>query len=408
MSPPSRANLSVNGSARPLHLLVLTDRDWTHPQGGGTGVSLLGYVRHWLEQGHRVTVIAGSYPGAVADEHQGRLTVHRRGTRLTVFPHAAIGVRLRGLGSGADAVIEIVNGISFLAPLWTRLPHVAWVHHVHRRQYLLELGLLGRVAAFWLETVPLRSLYRRRPFFTVSVATARELAELGVAAQDITIRPHAPDPAGYGPGARTPDPTLLYLGRLKRYKRVELLLDMLVDVPAATLDIAGDGDHREAVDQAIADRGLEGRVRVHGHVDEASKVELLRRAWLLVTASGVEGLGLNVLEAAACGTPAVALAVGGLTETIVHGETGLLAHDVPELTRHVARLLDEHELRERLGREGLRRAQERGWDAPAAAVIELLRRDPGASEPAEPDLVGSLLSLGESVPARAVDTAKQA
>jgi len=42
------------------HILLLTDRDWTHPQGGGTGANLFGQVIHWLQWGHRVTVVAGT------------------------------------------------------------------------------------------------------------------------------------------------------------------------------------------------------------------------------------------------------------------------------------------------------------------------------------------------------------
>ena len=50
--------------ADPMHILVLTDRDWTHPQGGGTGTNLFGQISRWLAWGHRVTVVACSYPGA--------------------------------------------------------------------------------------------------------------------------------------------------------------------------------------------------------------------------------------------------------------------------------------------------------------------------------------------------------
>ncbi len=51
-------------SQRPLHILILSDRDWTHPQGGGTGTNLFGQVSRWIAWGHRVSVIACSYPGA--------------------------------------------------------------------------------------------------------------------------------------------------------------------------------------------------------------------------------------------------------------------------------------------------------------------------------------------------------
>src|SRR3954452_15166945 len=95
------------------HILVLTARDWTHPQGGGTGTNLYGQVSRWVAWGHRVTVVAGDYPGAAAREDLAPdLTVHRMGTRLTVFPRAAWAVR-RGLAADADVVLEVINGIAF-------------------------------------------------------------------------------------------------------------------------------------------------------------------------------------------------------------------------------------------------------------------------------------------------------
>ena len=59
---------------------------------------------------------------------------------------------------------------------------------------------------------------------------------------------------------RSETPRLLYLGRLKQYKRIELLLDVLEAIPGAVLDIAGEGDHRPALEAEIARRGLGDRV----------------------------------------------------------------------------------------------------------------------------------------------------
>jgi tRNA threonylcarbamoyladenosine biosynthesis protein TsaE len=88
-----------------VHILLLTDRDWTHPQGGGTGANLFGQVARWLSWGHEVTVIAGAYPGAAKVEQLAPgLTVHRMGTRMTVFPRAAWAT-LRGVGRDADVVL---------------------------------------------------------------------------------------------------------------------------------------------------------------------------------------------------------------------------------------------------------------------------------------------------------------
>jgi glycosyltransferase involved in cell wall biosynthesis/O-antigen/teichoic acid export membrane protein len=358
---------------RPLHILVLTDRDWTHPQGGGTGTNLYGQVARWVAWGHRVTVIAGSYPGAQAVQRLGeRLTLHHMGTRLTVFPRAAWAVRRHGIGRDADVVLEIVNGIAFFTPLWLRRSRVALVHHVHRRMYVEELGRRGALAAFLLETVPLRFLYRATPFITISDAARRDLVELGVPEERIHVAYLGVEPAQFHPGRRASEPTLLYLGRLKQYKRIEIVLDVLDAIPAARLEIAGEGDHRPALEAEIERRGLGERITLHGFVDEDEKVRLLGRAWVTLTASSAEGWCLTVMEAAACGTPSAALRVGGLPESIVDGETGVLADDPRELTRRVGELLDDAALRDRLGAAAQARALGFTWERTAQDNLAVL------------------------------------
>src|SRR4051812_10448675 len=159
----------------PRHILVLTDRDWTHPEAGGTGTVLYGQVSRWIAWGHRVTVVAGDYPGAARVEQlDERLVVHRMGTRMTVFPRAAYAV-WRGLGRDADVVLEVINGVAFCTPLWwfLRAPRVALVHHVHQEHYIAEMGRRGRAAAFVGEAAPLRWLYHGTEVLTIS-ETARE------------------------------------------------------------------------------------------------------------------------------------------------------------------------------------------------------------------------------------------
>src|SRR5256714_493368 len=139
-------------SQRPLHILILSDRDWTHPQGGGTGTNLFGQVSRWIAWGHRVTVIACSYPGAAPVERLGPLTIHRMGGRSTVFPRV-IWKQWRGLVPDPDVVVEVINGVTFLTPLWLRdVPRVSLVHHIHHDHYLEEMGPKGRLDA--LEATP--------------------------------------------------------------------------------------------------------------------------------------------------------------------------------------------------------------------------------------------------------------
>ncbi|MFZ0088451.1 MAG: glycosyltransferase family 4 protein, partial [Solirubrobacteraceae bacterium] len=371
----SRQTTSSSPSCEPtrLHILILSDRDWTHPQGGGTGTNLHAQAMRWLQWGHRVSVIACSYPGAPACERLGNLTLHRVGGRSTVFPRAIVR-QWRGLVPDADVVLEVVNGITFLTPLWCRTPRVTLVHHIHSDHFVRELGAKGRVAALALETLPLRLLYRRTQFLTISQASARDIAGHGIDPRRIDISYLGVEHAAFGPdpALRAAQPTLLYLGRLKRYKRIEVVLEVLERNPGVVLDLAGDGDHRPALEAEIAARGLGDRVRMHGHVSELAKRELYQQAWINITTSSAEGWGLSVTEAGACATPSAALALGGLAEAIDDGRTGVLADTPVALAEKVGRVLADPQLRDALGRAAQARACEFTWDATARRTLQLL------------------------------------
>ena len=386
-----------------MHILVLTDRDWTHPQGGGTGTNLYGQVSRWLAWGHRVSVLAAGYEGGPEIERHGDLTMYRIGGRSTVFPRA-IWKQWRGLVPDADVVLEVINGITFLTPVWLRTPHVGLVHHVHTDHYEREMGRAGKVAGFFLETLPLKVLYPGSRFVVISHATQRDLETFGIAADTVTVNHIGVELDAFAPGQRAADPTLLYLGRLKKYKRVEMLLDTVEALPATRLEIAGDGDHREVIEQAIAARGLGERVRLHGHVDEATKLALLQSSWVNLTASSAEGWCLTVMEAAACRTPSVAMRVGGLPESIEEGVTGFLADDGEQLTADVRRLVEDSDLRERMGNAAFDRAQEYTWDRTARRTLDVLEAE-RAAEPVKRSLRGVMTGFSRSDTARAAGLA---
>ena len=156
-----------------MHILVLSDRDWTHPQAGGTGTNLHGQVVALARvgtpgHGHRL-LLPGR--GAARARRRGS-TIHRIGGRSTVFPRA-IWRQWRGLVPDADVVLEVMNGISFLTPLWLRTPRVVLVHHIHRDHYVRGAGP-GRAAwrRFLLETAPLQAPLPR-------LALAHDLRRVG-------------------------------------------------------------------------------------------------------------------------------------------------------------------------------------------------------------------------------------
>ncbi|HEY4591394.1 MAG TPA: glycosyltransferase family 4 protein, partial [Thermoanaerobaculia bacterium] len=155
--------------------------------------------------------------------------------------------------------------------------------------------------------------------------------------------------------------------RLRIRKGVEVLLEALRKIPGAVLRIAGDGEHRAALERAAADLGP--AVAFLGTRDAAQVRTLLRGAAALVVPSIYEGMPLVVLEAMAAGVPVVASAVSGIPEVVVDGETGWLVppEDPEALARALAEVLADPGEARRRGEAGRRRVAERYRPAVAAA-----------------------------------------
>jgi glycosyltransferase involved in cell wall biosynthesis len=219
-------------------------------------------------------------------------------------------------------------------------------------------------------------LYRGLPVVAVSPSTCDELVAGGMRRGDIRIVPNGLDHDLYRPGdrARAAVPTVLALGRIEPYKRTEMLVEAVTSIPGARLVVAGTGTAYDAVARLVAERSLGDRVEVLGFVDDAEKVRLLREAHVVATASRKEGWGLTVLEAAACGTPAVAFDVPGLRDAIRDGETGILVREesAAALAAAIRRVLEDAPLRERLAAGAIEWAGRFTWDAAAEAVSEAI------------------------------------
>jgi glycosyltransferase involved in cell wall biosynthesis len=154
-------------------------------------------------------------------------------------------------------------------------------------------------------------------------------------------------------------PRLIAVGRLKAPKDFLTLVRALAALPEGSFEavIVGDGPDRGAVEDEIRRLGLEGRVRLVG--ERSDVPSLLADSDLFVLSSRSEGLPVSVLEAMAAELPVVASGVGGLAELVVDGESGILVppDDTPALAAALRRLVEDRELRRRLGAAGRARAE---------------------------------------------------
>jgi glycosyltransferase involved in cell wall biosynthesis len=223
----------------------------------------------------------------------------------------------------------------------------------------------------------------------LSQSTREDLARRGLDPARIEVVENGVDAERFTPGdegARFQDPTLLYLGRLKRYKRVDLVLRAAAAMRAEGLPvqllIAGEGDRRPVLEREARRLELgEGEIRFLGFISEDDKVRLLQRSWVHVLTSEKEGWGISILEAAACGTPSVASDVLGLRDSVLHEKTGLLVQhgDVSALARSIRRLLENEDLCRAFGRAGRSFAEGLSWDRAAARLGRVFENAVAAS-----------------------------
>ena len=375
--PPSTPVDAPAGDRRPPDVVILNWRDTTNPEGGGSELYVERVAAGLAAAGRPVTLVCADHPGAPAEESAGGVRVLRRGSQRTVYLRAML-LHATGRLGRHGAVVDVHNGMPFLSTLWCRRPVVVLVHHVHREQWRVVLPRPLARLGWWLESAVAPRAYRRARYVAVSESTRRELVALGVREAAITVIRNGADRPPAVPAARDAAvPTVCVLGRLVPHKQVEYALEAVADLrrrlPELRLDVVGRGWWEPRLRQAAERLGLGDAVRFHGFAGEVTKRELLASAWVLAMPSLKEGWGLAVMEAAAQGTPAVGLrSAGGLAESIVDGQTGLLADGPEDFTTQLEKVLTDEELRRSLGAAARRRCAGFTWERAAAEFAAVL------------------------------------
>ncbi|MEA2765493.1 MAG: hypothetical protein QOK07_1897 [Gemmatimonadaceae bacterium] len=362
-----------------MRILVLNWQDHQNPQAGGAELHLKEIFSRIVARGHSVDLLCSAWKNAPQRVSLEGIDVHRVGTRQT-YPFLARGYYAAQLaGNNYDVVIEDLNKIPLYTPMWGVSKLVALVHHLFGATVFREAPL-PLAAAVWLSEKPLGALYRKVPFQAVSVSTADDLVARGIPRGSIRIIYNGVDSARLTPNAaeRSATPLFVYLGRLKKYKRVDVVIRAFaaLSLPTATLEIAGTGDYRAPLERLVKSLHLEDRVKFLGFIPEDQKIHLLRRAWASTLASPKEGWGISNLEAAACATPVIAANSPGICESVIDGETGFLVPqgDPAAMTAAMRGLVESPQLVASLGAAGRRFAEAFTWDRAANDTLAHLEQ----------------------------------
>jgi glycosyltransferase involved in cell wall biosynthesis len=312
---------------RDLRILILNWRDVSHPNAGGAELYTDSVARHWISEGHHVTLFCAAIAGRPHSEVVDGLHVIRRGSRYSVYREARNYYRNEGNGL-YDLVVDEINTRPFLSPKWVDdVPVVGLAYQVCRELWYLQMPFpLSWVGHHILEPMWLKS-YHSTKVVTISQSSRESLLEYGM--KDVHIVPVGVSlEVATEPLPREARPTVVFVGRLESHKRpqeaIRAFSILHAHDPRAVMWIIGSGPM-----EAQLRKSSPPGVQFLGGISHAEKFERLQRAHVLIATSVREGWGLVVSEAAAVGTPSIAYDVAGLRDS-VSASGGILTAPNPE------------------------------------------------------------------------------
>ncbi|UCD63345.1 MAG: glycosyltransferase family 4 protein [Candidatus Zixiibacteriota bacterium] len=363
-----------------MNILALNWNDLQNPYGGGAEVHLEELLQRLVTYGHRVTLFCSGFDGCRQEETFKGVRIIRRGNRYNFNLIAPFHLRRIVRENHFDILVEDVNKIPFYTPLYLDIKTLVVVPHLLATTVFHEINFVLGTYIFLAER-PLVSVYKGLPFNVISESTGEDMIKRGIPKEDISVihcgidrelYSHDPNVAKYE------RPTILYLGRIKKYKCIHHLVRayriVKEKLPEASLMVVGVGDYLPAIKKLARELKLEEEIEFPGFVPTEDKILRMRRAHVAVLPSLKEGWGLTNIEANSVGTAVVAANSPGLRDSVCDGETGLLYEqgDIEMMADKLLAILTDEALRKRLEAGGLKWAETFNWDRAAVEFEKLL------------------------------------
>lgn len=357
--------------SRPRRLLAVNFRDPAHPEAGGAELHLEEILLEATRRGWEVTWLASGFLDAPAETTHRGMRIVRRGDwwNFNLVVPRVLHAEFSGTNR-PDLVVEDINKVPCFCAQYTDAPVAVIVPHLFGTTAFQEANAVVASYVVLLEKL-IPAAYRSSRFLAISESTRDDLVARGVAADRVSVVHCGLDHERYSwdpTVAKTPHPTLVYVGRLRRYKGLDWVIRTLPRlrswVPSLKLHVIGDGPWQgELVKQAAA-HGVSDMVEFRGFLPARDKVPTIQSAWALVQPSPKEGWGLTVVEAGACGTAVIAADSPGLRDSVRRDQTGLLVPygDDGALADAIARVCADATLRESLATAGVQWASGFRWD----------------------------------------------
>ncbi|MCP4724907.1 MAG: glycosyltransferase family 4 protein [bacterium] len=362
-------------------ILFLNWQDIKHPLGGGAEVYHQEIFKRIIAKGNEVSLICSHYPGLEKYEEIDGMKIYRHAGRNWFNFAAPSAMKKHIKENKTDIVIDSINKIPLLSPLFVKnIPVIAVSHHLFGKSIFSEAFFPLAAYVYYSEKL-IRPVYKNVPFISVSESTRKELTEYGIKNENISIIENCVDHDLYTTSDEPEGdiPLVGYLGRIKKYKSVDHLIrafkKVKEEIKDAKLIIVGDGDNLPELKELAGRLDLGESAEFTGFLDKEKKVEILQKCHVVVNPSVKEGWGLTVIESNACGTPVVAADVPGLRDSVIEDKTGILYKygDIDACAENIIKLLSNSTLRNEMRINAIEWAAKFDWDNAAEKTLDMIK-----------------------------------
>jgi glycosyltransferase involved in cell wall biosynthesis len=315
----------ATGSGK-VRILWLSHRDIGHPQSGGAERTILEIGRRLVTAGNVVNWVSCGFPGAPRRWECQGMSVQRLGG--PVATHLRVP---RAIGSLRPEVIvgDLGHAVPWLTEWYSSTPGTAFFRHLHSRTLQGQVSSLLAQALSSVEK-RYRFIFPSWPFVTESFQSVCDLGDLGIPAFRINRIPPGVDLEDFRLRVKRPEPTMVYFGGFRDYKRpwipLEVFTRLSSQITGLRLVMIGDGPARVRVMASARSLRLK-RVDFLGKLSRSKLAQVVAESWVNLHCSVSEGWGYSILEASAAGTPTAAFSVPGVAETIEPETNGILVPD---------------------------------------------------------------------------------
>ncbi|MEM5829584.1 MAG: glycosyltransferase family 4 protein [Candidatus Aenigmatarchaeota archaeon] len=355
-----------------MKILVFNWRDIKNPEAGGAERYTHEIFKR-IAKGNEVTLFTSEFPGCKKEESLEGIRIVRKGGKYSLYLKAKEYYKKYFSKEGFDVVIDEINTIPFFAPKFVRGEKViCLIHQLAREFWFYETSFpISWIGYYWLENKWLKN-YIDIPTITVSESTKMDLLSLGfkkvfIVHNGANVKPLKKPPK------KAEKPTIIFVGRMKRAKKPQDVLEAFKIVRRRMSDVrlwmVGDGYLRRKLEKIST-----GEVRFFGYLDEKKKIELMKKAWVIVVPGVREGWGQVVTDANALATPAIAYDVPGLRDSLKDNYNGMLVENNPKaLAQTIIKVLEDEKLRSKLSKNALEWARKFDWDRSAKEFEKIIK-----------------------------------